>query len=144
MNKVLTTALAAAGIAAAAGTAQAQAWDGNDGYNRYGGYDRGGGYYNRYRDPYETDQRLISTTCSGERGANMQNRLDMAMRDRAISPDDARRIGSQIDRLRQREAHECNEGDWGSARSIGRDYVRLRAYMDSVTGYQPRWGGRGW
>jgi len=83
---------------------------------------------------------LVQSTCSGERGFQVQNRLNREIRFGNVDRWSARRIQNDIDRLRFQEARECRQGDVRSARSIGREYNRVDARIDFAT----RRFDRGW
>jgi hypothetical protein len=96
----------------------------------------GGGHGFAWNDDYR-DQRggfLARTTCSGERGDRTQSYLNREIWNGNLDRRAARRIQHDIDRLRYREAHECREGDYRSARWIGEEYSRLRNRIDAESG----------
>ena len=134
ISKSLVAALALSSALAGAGTANAQAWQGQ----RYGnGYGNGYGYDNTYRDPREQasiNHYLVDSTCSGQRGLAMENRLRMEVNQRQIDGRTAQRIQTAIDDLQNQERRECSEHDFQSARDIGKDYIRIRAWIDQETG----------
>ncbi|WP_295525498.1 hypothetical protein [Novosphingobium sp. Chol11] len=81
---------------------------------------------------------LVQSTCSGERGLQVQRRLNREIRFGNLDRWNARRIQNDIDRLRFQEARECRQGDFRSARRIGREYSRIDARIDSVSGHLDR------
>jgi len=141
MSKSLIAALALGSAVAGAGTANAHGWNNpRYGYgNSYGGY---GGYNRDPREQGQIDRYLVDSTCSGQRGYQLENRLRMETDRGEIDGYTARRIQSAIDDLQDQERHECSERDFSSAREIGKDYIRIRAWIDSETGgYRGNYGG---
>ena len=147
MNRTFITVLCAASAFAGAAPAVAQSYSpyGWQGSGYYQGADYNRGYDQRYDNGYnrrspeyqrQIDRTVAETTCSGQRGEAMAHRLDMAMRDRAISPGAAQQMESELRRLRDREQHECGERDWNGAVATGKDYIRLRAWFDQETRYR--------
>jgi len=102
------------------------------------GYSGGFGFNGSFGDPRDTF--LVQSTCSGESGYRVQNRLNRAIQNGSLERWTARRIQRDIDRLRGREAHECREGDFRSARKIGQEYIRVRDWIDT----ESSWYGPGW
>jgi hypothetical protein len=147
MFKTITTALVLAGTVATAGAASAQSW----GYDR----DYGRGYGRSWQDQRQIDRYLVESTCSGQRGQALEARLWREYREGDISRADAQRIQYSIDRLQDKERHECRERDFREARDIGKRYIQLRARIDDLAsrrgygwnnGYRGNYGynGRGW
>jgi hypothetical protein len=140
MSKSLIAALALVGGLAGAGTASAQRWNGNDYGNGYGnsyGNSYGNGYGDSWRHPREQaaiNRYLVDSTCSGQRGAMLENRLRLEVNRGQIGGGTARRIQSAINDLQYQERHECSERDYQSARDIGKDYIRIRAWIDQESG----------
>ncbi len=130
ISKSLIAAITLASALAVAGPASAQSWRGQ-------GYGNGYGYGDTYRDPREQasiNRYLVDTTCSGQRGYMIENRLRTEVNHGQINDWTARRIQTAIDDLQDRERHECAERDFESAREIGKDYIRIRAWIDQETG----------
>ena len=75
----------------------------------------------------------------------LENRLRREVDRGQINNWTARRIQSAINDLQRQEQHECRERDFHSARDIGKDYIRLRAWLDEETGrYRAgNWNGNG-
>jgi hypothetical protein len=147
ITKTLTAALALGTAVLAGSAASAQGWNTyNSGYGQvYGqGYDQGygqpyggGGYNNTYRDPREQqaiNRDLVDSTCSGQRGAALENRLRSEVQYGRLNPGIARQMHDSIDQLQSRERRECSENDYRSARDIGKEYIRIRAWIDQETG----------
>jgi hypothetical protein len=139
MLKSLTMTLAVGASLLTGAAAQAHEW------NTWG---RNDGYQRDWRDQRGMDRDLIQSTCSGERGYNLEVRLQREVREGDIDRGSARRIQREIDRLQNKERHECREGDFREVRDISNGYIRLRAWIDreSGDGYRSRpaeWR-RGW
>jgi hypothetical protein len=132
MTKTLIATLALAGTVVGGGTASAQPWGHNPGYgSNYGGYGNG------YRDPRQQaaiNRELVNSTCSGQRGQMMENRLRYEVNRGQIDRWTASRIQTAIDRLQFQERRECRESDFQSARNIGKDYIQLRVWIDQESG----------
>lgn len=129
ITKVLTTALALGSAVATTGAASAQDWR--------GGYGDGYGYSDAWRSPHEQrqiDRYLVDSTCSGQRGYQLENRLRSEVSRGGIDRWTAGRIQTAIDNLQNQERHECRERDFSSARDIGKDYIRIRAWIDQESG----------
>ncbi len=117
----------------------------HDWHNHSGRYGNGGGYgfqgdhrNGEYRDGY-----LVNATCSGDQGFRIQNRLSREVQNGNLDRRTSRRIQRDIDRLRFREEHECREGDFRAARNIGREYIRIRQWIDQESGrYNSGWHHR--
>lgn len=145
-TKIMTAALALGSALVSTGSASAQGWGGRDrgyepSYNQGYNQSYGGGYGGYYRDPREQaaiNRQLVDTTCSGQRGAMLENRLRLEVNRGQINGWTARRIQSSIYQLRDQERRECSQRDFRSARDIGKDYIRIRAWIDQETGgYRP-------
>jgi len=137
--KVLAAALALGGAVIAVNPASAQDWRGGYG-NGYG--DSYGGYYRSPGEQGQIDSYLVETTCSGQRGYQLENRLQQEVDRGQIDRWTAGRIQNAIDRLQNKEQHECSERDFRSARDIGKDYIRIRAWIDQESGnYRGGYGG---
>ncbi|KUR70262.1 hypothetical protein AQZ52_15515 [Novosphingobium fuchskuhlense] len=135
ISKVLTAALALGSAVALGGTANAQDWRG--GYGNGNGYGNGYGYSNSWRSPREQasiDRYLVDSTCSGQRGYQLENRLRLEVSRGGIDRWTAGRIQTAIDDLQDQEQHECRERDFSSARDIGKNYIRIRAWIDQESG----------
>lgn len=138
MIKTMTAALALGGALVSTGAANAQSWGRPaSGYgNGHAGYGNGFGG-NGYRDPREQaaiNRELVNSTCSGQRGQLMENRLRYEVNRGQIDVRTAGRIQTAIDRLQFQERRECREGDFQSARNIGKDYIQLRVWIDQELG----------
>ncbi len=146
ISKSLLAALALCSALAGAAPASAQSWRGqNYGYGYSNGYNNG---YNNWRHPREQaqiDRYLVDSTCSGQRGFMLENRLRRELDRGQINNWTARRIQSAINDLQNQERRECRERDFHSARDIGKDYIRIRAWLDDETGrYRGGNGGGGY
>ena len=141
MIRKMTTGLVLGAAMLASGAASAQSWGG---YNNGYGYGYGNGYGRDFRE--QRDVELIRSTCTGERGANLERYLNREVRDGRIDGRTGSRSHDEIDRLQSREYRECRERDWGAAHRIGSDYIRLRVWIDreSANGYSYRPRYRGW
>ena len=135
--KITTAALALGSALTMTGTASAHEWRGgyNNGWN--------GGWNGGWRSPREQgqiDNYLVDSTCSGQRGYMVENRLRLEVNRGTIDRWTARRIQTAIDDLQDQERHECRERDFSSAREIGKDYIRIRAWIDQESGnYRGYW-----
>lgn len=139
MLKKITAGLVLGAALLAGGAAQAQSW-GN--YDR--GYGNGYGYQRDWREQRDIDRTLVESTCSGQRGQAIEARLQREVWEGDIDRRTAARLQWEIDRLQDRERHECRERDFREARDIGKQYVRIRALIDQQTGDGYRSRGRGW
>ncbi|MFM9936379.1 MAG: hypothetical protein ACKVOL_09280 [Novosphingobium sp.] len=138
ITKTLTAALALAGALVSTGAASAHDWNGGASWQN-GGY----AYYQPTFGPSPRDRYLAETTCSGQRGFTLENRLRIKVDRGQISPWTAGRIQRAIDGLQFKERHECREGDFRAARNIGQDYLRINTWIDRETGgYRGGWYGR--
>ena len=106
----------------AAGPATAQSW---------GIYVGTGGDHPRYDRGYRDDDRLARVICSGQRAHMLEDRLRHEVDENEIDDDDADRIHAAIDRLEDRQHHECSEGDRGAIVAIARRYDRIGQWIDS-------------
>ena len=143
ISKSLSAALALCSALAGAAPASAQSWGGNgyaNGYNNGYNINRPGP-----RELAQIDRYHVVSTCSGERGFLLENRLRREVDHGQIGGWAARRIQAAIDDLQHQERRECRERDYQSARDIGRDYTRIRAWLDDETGrYRAgNWNGNG-
>lgn len=113
--------LAAAGVTTGVATpVWAQYYPQPYGYNGYG-YGNG-----------------LQAICSGQRGYALERRLRHEQQEGEIDPYTAHRIHQAIDRLEDRQRHECAEGDWRSIARIGSRYDRIGQWIDtSAHGYRP-------
>ena len=108
------------------GAASAQGWwpaYGNSGYGYNSGYAYGGGYYDR------DDDRSARTICSGQRAHGLEARLRHERDEGEIDGDAARRIHATIDRLEDRQRHECAEGDDRAIAAISDRYDRIEQWI---------------
>ena len=121
-----------AGTAAVMGSAaQAQSW---------GVYVGTGPGYGPYRQGWGGDDRMMRSVCSGERAYRLEDRLRHEENEDEIDPRTARRIHGAIDRLEDRQRHECAEGDWRSVRDISVRYDQIGQWIDGEAhGYRGRW-----
>lgn len=128
MNKAIAGVLMAAGLLAGQ-AAHAQSWGiyiGND-ERRYGDYDR-------FRD-----DGLVRAICSGQRAYGLENRLRHEEDEDEIDPGEARRIQAEIDRVEDKQRHECDEGDWRAVRGLAYRYDRIGQWIDAEAhGYYRR------
>lgn len=131
MRKVLIAAILGAGLFTSA-SANAQSW------GIYIG--NGGEYAPRYRQ-FDDDDRLARSICSGQRAHSLEDRLDHEEDEDEIDEDTARRIHSTIDRLEDRQRHECAEGDWPAIRDIAFRYDRIGQWINAEAhgGWQRGW-----
>jgi len=133
LTKITMAALALGSAVVTVAPASAQDWR--------GGY--GNGYGGGWRSPREQgqiDRYLVDSTCSGQRGYMVENRLRLEVNRGTIDRRTARRIQAAINDLQDQERHECEERDFHSAREIGKDYIRVRAWIDQESGnYRGYW-----
>lgn len=120
-----TTGAALAGSLLAAAPAQAQPW---------GGYGYGYGY----------DRQAVDGVCSGQRGQMLESRLQREVWEGDIDRRTAADLHWRIDRLQDRERHECREGDFREARDIARQYANLQSVIERESGSGWRYRSRGW
>ncbi|HEY7805826.1 MAG TPA: histidine kinase [Croceibacterium sp.] len=136
MRKIATAVLLAAGMMAAP-AAHAQSWGvyvGNSpGYNG-----NGYGYGNGYQRGWDNG---VNAVCSGQRAYRLEARLRQEYREGEIDGRDGARIQRSIDRLENKQRHECCEGDWGAIRNISYQYDQLDQWIDQEA--HGRWH-RGW
>lgn len=116
----ITSVIALAAGLFAGTTAHAQSW---------GVYVGNGGEPGYYRD--RGDDGLARAVCSGERAHRLEARLNHEVDEDEIDGDDADRIHSAIDRLEDRERHECAEGDRRAIRDIAFRYDRIGRWIDT-------------
>lgn len=121
MRKIYSVMVMAAGMIAA-GPASAQSW---------GIFVGTGGGYPRYDSGYDEDDRLARVICSGQRAHMLEDRLRHEVDENEIDDDDADRIHSAIDRLEDRQRHECREGDRRAIIAIASRYDRIGQWIDS-------------
>lgn len=107
----------------ASGSANAQSW------SAYVG--TGGGYPRYYRDHDDNDDGLARVICSGQRAHMLEDRLRHEVAEDEIDDDDADRIHGAIDRLEDRQRHECREGDRRAIGDIADRYDRIARWIDS-------------
>ncbi|MEO0030321.1 MAG: hypothetical protein RIS94_79 [Pseudomonadota bacterium] len=145
MKKMITTGLVLAASLLAGGAAQAQAWRNDGGYG--GGY---GGYGNSWEARRDYQNRVMDNVCSGQRGFALEQRLRREVSEGDLDPRTAERIHARIDRIQDRERHECREGDYRETRDVAEQYRQIGYWIDRETndGWRSRgnwgWGRRGW
>ena len=160
MNRIsrsLIAALALASALAGAGTANAQSWSGAAGHweNPWGNawnqgtWNQGGSNWNPALDQAEINRRVVASTCSGQRAFLLESRLRREVYRGQISCWTARRIQNAIDHLQVQERRECRQRDFYSAREVGQDYIRIRAWIDRESfgrraGFGDGYGGGFW
>lgn len=105
----------------ATGSANAQSW---------GIYVGTGGGHPRYSRDYDDDDRLARAICSGQRAHALEVRLSHEVAEDEIDDDDADRIHSAIDRLEDRQRHECTEGDLRAIGDLAIRYDRIARWID--------------
>lgn len=127
-----TGAVMLVGAVLAMGTAaQAQSW---------GVYIGNGPGYGPPRHGWGGDDRMVRSVCSGERAYRLEDRLRHEEDEDEIDPREARRIHGTIDRLEDRQRHECAEGDWRSIRDISFRYDQIGQWIEGAAhGYRGRW-----
>lgn len=105
-------------------------------FGLYIGNDRG--YDWHYRD-YDADG-VVRSVCSGARAHGLEARLRHEIDEGEIDGDDAGRIHDVIDRLEDRQRHECAEGDRRSIYDIAQRYNGIGQWIDREAhgGYR-RW-----
>lgn len=123
--RMLLMYVAAAGATIVLGTpATAQFYPQPYGY----GYGYGG---------YRMDGR-VQAVCSGQRAYSLEGRLRHEEREGEIDPYAAARIHQAIDRLEDKQRHECAERDWRAIASISSRYDRIGQWIETLAhGYQP-------
>jgi hypothetical protein len=121
MRKILSVMALGASLIAA-GPATAQSW---------GVYVGTGGGYPRYDRAYGDDDRLARVICSGQRAHQLEDRLRHEVDENEIDDDDADRIHTAIDRLEDRQHHECREGDRRAIAAIAYRYDRIGQWIES-------------
>ncbi len=121
MRRVLGAMLLGVGLVTS-GTAYAQSW------GIYVG--TGGGYPRYYRDYDDDDDGLARFICSGRRAHALEDRLRHEVDEDEIDDDDADRIHEVIDRLEDRQRHECAEGDRRAIYDIAGRYDRIGQWID--------------
>jgi len=127
MRQMLQIALAGVALVVS-GSANAQGWGlsyGNSGYGYERGY--GGGYYDRDDD----GDRNANYICSGQRAQQLEQRLRHEREEGEIDGDTARRIHANIDRLEDKQRHECDEGDDRAIAGISDRYDRIEQWIGS-------------
>lgn len=90
----------------------------------------GGGYPRHYRDN-DDDDGLARAICSGARARELEDRLRHEVDEEEIDYDDADRIHGAIDRLEDKQRHECAEGDRRAIYDIAGRYDRIAQWIDS-------------
>lgn len=121
MRRIVSIVLLGTGCLFAS-AANAQSW---------GVYIGGGnGYSGQYADP-DGDDGLVNHICSGQRARGLEARLRQEVDEEEIGDDDADQIHGAIDRLEDRERHECAEGDRRAIYEIARRYDRIGEWIDA-------------
>lgn len=130
MHKMVSVVLLGVGaLSATAASAQS--------FGIYIGNDRG--YDWRYRD-YDDDDGVVRAVCSGARAHGLEARLRYEIDEDEIDGDDAARIHNAIDRLEDRQRHECAEGDRRSIYNIAQRYNGIGQWIDrEAHGAYRRW-----
>ncbi|WP_296616046.1 histidine kinase [Sphingomonas sp.] len=105
----------------ASGSANAQSW---------GVYVGTGGGYPGYQRGYDDEDGLARFICSGQRAHMLEDRLRHEVAEDEIDGDDADRIHAAIDRLEDRQRHECREGDRRAIGDIAYRYDRIARWID--------------
>ena len=131
MRKVPMFVAAAGVTACVAAPAAAQYYPQPYGYN-------GSGYGNTYGYGDYGTENSVQAVCSGQRGYALEARLRHEQQEGEMDPYTADRIHDAIDRLEDKQRHECAEGDWRSIARIGSRYDRIGQWIDtSAHGYRP-------
>ena len=135
MRTITGITILAAGLVCG-GAAQAQSWGGP--------FDTGPGYARPVAVDWQhwQDQRLADGICSGQRAAQLEQRLRREVGEGDIAPETAGRIHEAIDKLEQKDGHECEENDWHAVAKIAGRYDRIQGWLDSADG-RGRWRS-GW
>lgn len=121
MRKFVSVMLFGAGFLVA-GSANAQSW---------GVYIGNGGGHPRYYRDRDDDDGLARYICSGQRARGLEDHLRHEVDEEEIDYDDADRIHGAIDRLEDRQHHECAEGDRRAIYDIAGRYDRIAQWIDS-------------
>lgn len=123
MRKYVTIAMLSAGLLACR-SANAQSW---------GLYIGNGGTPAHYRDDDDDDDNdgLARSICSGQRAHGLEDRLRHEVDENEIGDDEADRIHGVIDRLEDKQRHECEEGDRRAIGEIAYRYDRIAQWIDS-------------
>lgn len=130
MRRISKVMLLGAGCLLAS-SASAQSW---------GVYIGGGdGYPERYRDS-DGDRGLFGYICSGQRAHMLEARLRHELDEDEISDGEADRIHGAIDRVEDKQRHECAEGDRRAIYDIARRYDRIGAWIEGEAHGAPRPG----
>ena len=122
MHKIWVAAALCSALAFS-GAAQAQSWGAYVGNG-------GGRDYDGPRYGYGGDGQ-VQAVCSGARAHQLEDRLRHEVDEDEIDNWQADRIHNQIDRLEDRQRHECAEGDWRSIQSIAARYDQLDRWIES-------------
>uniref|UniRef100_UPI003A85D788 hypothetical protein n=1 Tax=Sphingomonas sp. GlSt437 TaxID=3389970 RepID=UPI003A85D788 len=86
------------------------------------------------------DDGLVQSVCSGARAHALEARLRHEVDEDEIDDDDAARIHNAIDRLEDRQRHECSEGDRRSIYEIAQRYDGIGQWIDrEAHGDERRW-----
>jgi len=133
MRKIATAVLLVAGMMVAP-AAHAQSWGVYVG-NAPGYY--GNGYGNGYQRGWDG----VNAVCSGQRAYRLEARLRQEYQEGEIDWRDGARIQRSIDRLEDKQRHECREGDMRAIQNISYQYDRIGQWIDQEA--HGRWR-RGW
>jgi hypothetical protein len=87
-------------------------------------------------------QRYADGVCSGQRAAQLEQRLQREAGEGDIDPETAGRIHDAIDKLEQKASHECEENDWHGVTKVAGRYDRIEGWLDNAAG-RGRWRS-GW
>jgi len=129
MQKFGTALVVAAGLLASP-SANAQSW---------GVYIGSGPRYYQPDRHFGWNDRRIDAVCSGQRARMLENRLRHEDDEGEIDDEDLDRIHNAIDRLEDKQDHECREGDWRNVRNISYQYDQIGAWIDREA--HGRWRG---
>lgn len=120
MRRIWTVVFLGASLVAS-GSANAQSW---------GIYVGTGGGYPGYQRGYDDGDGLARFICSGQRAHMLEDGLRHEVAEDEIDGDDADRIHTAIDRLEDRQRHECREGDRRAIGDIAYRYDRIARWID--------------
>lgn len=87
---------------------------------------------------YAYPDTRIDWVCSGRRAAELEGRLGQEEHEGDIDGYTADRIHAEIDRVEDKQRHECREGDWGGVRSVASRYDRIDEWI-SREAHGRRW-----
>ncbi|WP_353227446.1 histidine kinase [Novosphingobium sp.] len=135
MRRIVGVVIAAAGLLAGGG-AQAHGWGVQFGVGpAYGRPAWGDGQDWRWRQAGDA-------VCSGRRAQALEWRLRREVDEGDIDYGTARDIHRSIDRLEDKQRHECDEGDWRAINRIAGRYDDIDGWISTAAGGR-RWRG-GW